>query len=336
MKKSRIFFLLLVTALLLGTVTGCGAGADDGIITIVVADNGWDSQRIHNALARIVVENAFDGFRLTLSTASTPMNWESIRNGDVDLEIEAWAEHVATFPEDVSSGDMVVLGVVVPDGRQGVFVPRFVIEGDPARGIAPMAPTLVRLDDLPRYAHVFPDYENPARGRLFGAIPGWMSDERLYMIYLYHGLDAYFNYIRLGSEAALFASLISAYEMGVPWLGYSYSPSWIAGVLDLVELETDPFEPEAFLEGRTGFPIQPLMTISSRFFSDRVGPELVGFFNRFATGGELISQALAYMINTPGATHEQTAIWMLTNNDHLIDEWLEPENAQRLRAFLSQ
>ena len=29
---------------------------------IEVTDNGWDSQKLHNEIARIIVENAYDGY----------------------------------------------------------------------------------------------------------------------------------------------------------------------------------------------------------------------------------------------------------------------------------
>ena len=41
---------------------------------IVVTDNGWDSQKLHNEIARIIVENAYDGYVLKTSTASSTMN----------------------------------------------------------------------------------------------------------------------------------------------------------------------------------------------------------------------------------------------------------------------
>ena len=39
-----------------------------------------------------------------------------------------------------------------------------VIEGDPQRGIAPMAPDLHKVSDLARYSKLFVDEENPSKG----------------------------------------------------------------------------------------------------------------------------------------------------------------------------
>ena len=333
MKIRRGFYFIFIAVFLLGVTSACRPETSNNTI-IIAADNGWDSQRFHNALARLIIENAFEGYELRISTASTIMNWESMRNGDVDLDIESWTENIATFEEDVRSGDFIPLGVLFPDGRQGFYVPRFVIYGDPARGIAPMAPTLRRVEDLLRYPHVFPDEENPARGRIIGAIPGWNADMIMYRRFRHHGLDASFNYLRLGSEATLFASLMSAYNLGQAWVGYCYEPTWIAGRLDLVMLEDEPFELEAFLQGRTSFPESEVMVVSNRFFPQRA-PELVDFFSRFHTGSELVSKVLAFLDETR-ASHEEAAVWFLRNNDALIDEWLPAANAEKLRNYLSQ
>ena len=333
MKKRIGISVVLITALLFSFAAACRSGSSDKI-TIVAVDAGWDSQQFHSALARMIIENAFEGYQVRFSTASSQMNWESMKNGDVDLFIECWIDTYTTYQEDVRNGDIVEIGILLRDSNQGIYVPRYVIEGDPARGIAPMTPTLRRVEDLLRYSHVFPDDENPARARLYGSLPGWTTDEILFKKYEYHGLDRLYNYMRLGSEAALFASLMSAYNLGEPWVGYCYEPTWIAGKLDLVLLQDVPFEPVAYLEGRTAFPSSPLMIVGSSQFPAKA-PEIVEFLGRFQTGSDLISQTLAYLDETR-ASHEAAALWFLRNNDGLIDEWLPAENAQRLRRYLSQ
>lgn len=302
-------------------------------VVITVTDNGWDSQKFHNAVAKLVVENAFDGYELRLSTASSTMNWQSIIAGDVDLDIESWTDNVATYPDDKASGKVVDVGILVPDSAQGLYVPRYVIEGDAEAGIEPMAPDLRHVRDLKKYAHLFPDDENPGKGRIYGGLPGWMADEILHKKYIAYGLDKEYNYTRLGSEASLFASLDSAYNLKKAWVGYCYEPTWITGKLDLVLLEDDPYEETAFMEGKTEFPKQELKIVSSSKFAERA-PELVPFFQNYRTGSRLVSEALAYLDENK-ASHDDAALWFLKNNDSLIDDWLPAENAAKLREFLN-
>jgi len=332
----RIGVLLLTAVFCLLTVGGCGSGSSENSnapVTIVATDNGWDSQKLHNAIAELIVEHAYEGYEFEVSTASSTMNWQALTAGDIDLDIESWTDNVATYEEDKANGYIIDLGVLVPDSAQGLYVPRYVIEGDGERGIEPMAPDLKTVEDLKKYPHVFPDDEEPDKGRIYGSIPGWMADEILYKKYQYYGLDKYYNYVRLGSEATLFASLESAYNLGEPWVGYCYEPTWITGKLDLVLLEDAPYDPELYLEGKCSFPAQQLKIVSSSKFPERA-PELVDFFKKYRTGSELISKGLAHLIET-GASHRETAIWLLKEYDYLLDEWLPVENAEKMRAYLN-
>jgi len=332
--KTRIYFLIFLSAVLLASLISACKPKSTNALTIILADAGWDSQLLHNALAKIVIENAFDGYEIKYSTASSKMNWESLKNNDVDLFIEAWTDTYPTYPKDLANGDVVNVGVLVPDSRGGLYVPRYVVEGDPARGIPPLAPGLREVKDLAKYPHVFPDDENPSRGKIFGSIPGWSSDELLSKKTVYYGLDKNFNYVRMGSEATLFASLMSAYNLGVGWVGHCYEPSWIAGYLDLILLDDAPYNPVDCMEGKTAFSEEPLLIISSSQFHKKA-PELLEFLKNYATGRELISRALAYL-DEAKKTHEETAVWNLKTNDKLIDNWLPEETAKKLREYLLQ
>jgi glycine betaine/proline transport system permease protein/glycine betaine/proline transport system substrate-binding protein len=328
---------MLAIVLMVFIITGCsneGASDSDEPINIVVTDNGWDSQKLHNEIARIVVGQGYDSYTFNTSSASSTMNWQAIISGEVDLDIESWTENVTSYKDDVANGDIVDVGVLVPDSAQGLYVPRYVIEGDEKLGIEPMAPDLKTVEDLKKYPEVFEDYEDKTKGRIYGSLPGWMADEVLYNKYEYYGLDEMYNYIRLGSEATLFASLVSSYNLGEAWVGYCYEPTWISGKLDIVLLEDAPYDESIFMEGKCEFPKQELKIVSSNKFAEKA-PDLLEFFKKYQTGSQLIADALAYLDETQ-ASHEETAEWLLKENDYLLDEWLPKENAEKVRAYLNE
>lgn len=105
-----------------------------------------------------------------------------------------------------------------------------------------MAPDLKSVKDLSRYAALFKDEEEPSKGRLYGAIPGWNIDAILYKKYKAYGLDRSYVYFRPGSEATLSTAFLTAYEKGLPVVGYQWEPTWLSGKLDLVLLEDAPYE----------------------------------------------------------------------------------------------
>ena len=58
----RNIALFLSAAMLMGLLTACGDKENNDPSTepvkIVVTDNGWDSQKVHNVIARLVVGHA--------------------------------------------------------------------------------------------------------------------------------------------------------------------------------------------------------------------------------------------------------------------------------------
>lgn len=331
----RKYLLIILTLALIFVFSACSENTDSKQVTkITVTDNEWDSQMLHNEIARIVVDHGFDGYELQTSSGSSSMNWQAIIKGDIDLDIESWTDNVASYKDDVANGDIVNVGVLVPDSAQGLYVPRYVIEGDSERGIKPMAPDLKTVKDLKKYPDLFPDDEDENKGRIYGSIPGWMADEILYNKYEYYGLDEMYNYVRLGSESTLFASLVSSYNLGKPWVGYCYEPTWVSGKLDIVLLEDEPYDPDLYMEGKCEFPKQELKIVSSKYFAEKA-PDLLEFFKSYKTGSALISSALSHLDETK-ESHEETAKWLLRENDYLLDEWLPKENADKVRAYLNE
>lgn len=101
----------------------------------------------------------------------------------------------------------------------------------------------------------------------------------------------------------------------------------------VIRLQDDPYDEAGFQEGRTEFPRQELKIVSGGEFAKKA-PELLSFFEKYKTGSKLVSEALAYLDENK-ASHDEAAVWFLKKNDHLIDEWLPTENAQKLRKYLA-
>ena len=159
----KAFKLMILTAflVLLGILSGC---SPDEKRPVVFADPGWDSVRFHNAVAQLVAEKVY-GLKTEILYGSTPITQAALVRGDADVNMELWTDNVPTYEADKAAGGIVDLGVNYDDNRQGFYVPRYVIEGDAERGIAPMAPDLKSVKDLSRYAALFKDEEDLAKGR---------------------------------------------------------------------------------------------------------------------------------------------------------------------------
>lgn len=309
---------------------GCG-GADTNMKKVILSDAGWDSIKFHNAVVSLIADKAYD-MKTEVVSGSTPITHTAIMRGDVDVNMEMWTDNIATYENDIKSGTIVELGINFDDNRQGLYVPRYVIEGDAARGIEPVAPDLRSVSDLKRYSKVFVDEENPAKGRIYGAIPGWGVDEIMFKKFNYYGLNENYNYFRPGSEATLNASFVTAYEKGLPIVGYNWEPTWVSGKLDLVLLEDAPYDEKGYLEGKTEARPVPVTIIANKKFLEKA-PDFVEFLKKYRTSSALTAEALAYIADNK-ASYDDAAKYFLKTHDALLGQWLPQDKADKVRAAL--
>ena len=321
---------ILSAALLVLMVSGCGSSNEK---TIVFSDAGWDSVKFHNAVAGFIATKAYGLQTETLSGSSAIVEAALVR-GDVDVNMELWTDNVPTYKADKAAGGIVDLGINFDDNRQGLYVPRYVIEGDAARGIAPVAPALKTVADLAKYSAVFVDDENPSKGRIYGAIPGWAADEVMFKKYKYYGLDKNYIYFRPGSEATLNTAFVTAYEKGLPVVGYNWEPTWVSGKMDMVLLEDAPYDEAGFMEGKTAAPSVVVMVAANSRFPQRL-PEVTEFLKKYRTSSALTAEALAYIADNK-ATYDEAARWFLKKHDNLLTQWLPQEKAALVRTALQE
>jgi ABC-type proline/glycine betaine transport system substrate-binding protein len=207
---------------------------------IILAGLDWDSVQVHNAIASHILEEGFGCGTGSIPGSTVPMQQGVVR-GDIDVAMEVWTDNLPEFmPAAFESGQVIDLGINFADANQGWFVPRYVIEGDPERGIEAVAPDLRSVSDLERYADLFRDPEQPEKGRFYNCIIGWVCEEINTEKLEAYGLSKEFSNFRPGTGVALATSMESAYLRGEPWFGYYWGPTWVLGKLDMYQLE----EPE--------------------------------------------------------------------------------------------
>lgn len=327
-----LLFRFLCSLLLLFTTCYTSlAQAQEDKNTIILSDAGWDSVKFHNAVAEYIGRTAFN-LNFTTISGSTPIVQAALVRGDIDVNMETWTDNIPSFEADMKTGRLINLGINFDDDKQGFYVPRYVIEGDKARGIAPLAPDLRTVRDLAKYPQLFRDDENKNKGRIYGAIPGWAIDEIMYKKYIAYGLNRDFVYFRSGSEAALFTAFMAAYTKGEPIVGYCYEPTWISGKLDMVLLEDAPYSPEAFNAGLTEARGVPVCVVANVQLLEK-SPEFAAFLKKYRTSSALTAEALAYIADTK-ADYPATAKWFLQNHPELLMKWLPADKADLVQKSL--
>lgn len=327
MRKLTILMLTVAMMTVMLTVPASATSENN----IVFADVGWDSIRLHNAIAGTIAEVVFGKTWEELS-GSTPITSEAVMKGDIDVHMEMWTENLPSYDEDVAQGRFQEVSVNFDDNFQGLYVPRYVIEGDPERNIEAVAPDLKTVEDLKNYADIFPDPESPGKGRIFGGLPGWEVSEIVGKKVEFYGLDEMYNYVLPGSDAAMSAAIVSAWDRGNPIVAYYWEPTWLMGMYDFVLLEDAPFDPDTYRAGETEIPPTRVTICVSNDFAWQE-PEFTEFLSKYRTSSSLTSEGLSHMQNTDD-DYVQTARWFLNEHPELVDAWLTPEQAVILRAAL--
>ncbi len=329
MKNSsrRIFlFFILISVLLIATA--CSGGTDEVINdkeVIIFADAGWDSLILHNAIAAFILENGY-GYETDIMPGSSANLLEGMVVGDVSLEMEMWQDNLPAYGEYREQGKMIELGTNFDDNDQGLYVPRYLIEGDSERGIEALAPDLKTVEDLKKYADLFPDAEDPGRSIIVNAPPAWAVTTIIEIKADYYELTEMYNIVGSGTSGALAASLSAAYEKGEPWVGYYWEPTWISGKYDLVLLEEAPFD-EALWNEEAQYPcaFKPVdvTIVANPGFVER-NPEVAEFLKNYHTSSALTAKALAYMQDNEAEIAE-AAEWFLKEEEELWKTWV-PED----------
>ncbi len=307
---------------------------------IVFAGLDWDSSRFHNAVSRFILEEGY-GCRTDLIPGSTVPMLTALARGDVHLYMEVWAENNKELWEGlVAEGAVVELGINFPDAIQGFFVPRYVMEGDPARGIPPRAPDLKHVDDLKRYADLFADPEVPGKGRFYNCILGWTCETLNTHKLRIYGLDELYTNFRPGTGAALASAIAAAYARGEPILTYYWGPTWVLGKFDLVMLEEPAFDRHIWeaLQGpsptrATAYPVIAIKKGAHRAFIEKA-PVVAEFIRNYRTTNAIVSDALLHLEENEGSTIDDAARAFLTARPDLWRAWVPADVAERVAAAL--
>ena len=336
MKRSRFkLYWRGALFLLLCLVVTAAMGATSALAkdTLVFSDLGWDSAQVHNRIAAFIIQHGY-GYDVDYIAGETVPMFAGLERGDIDITMEIWVDNQQpAFDKAIAAGKVVDLGSNFPDSWQGWLVPTYVIKGDPARGIKPMAPDLKSVADMPKYKGLFKDREDPEKGVFYSCIAGWGCEKINEKKFAAYGLNDTYNIFLPGSGAALVASLAGAYKKGEPWFGYYWAPTWVLGTYDMTPLEEPAYDPKIFEStGKCAYPsVKVDIAVNSSML--KKAPDVVGFLKKYETTQAIANKFLAYM-KVNDANTEQAAEWFLKKNEKLWTGWVPADVAARVKKAL--
>lgn len=303
---------------------------------IVFAGLNWTSVQIHNHIAGRILQDGFGCKSEDTPPGSTVPLIQGLVRGEIDIVMEVWDTAPDTYHEAITTGDVIDLGLNMSAVEHSFLVPRYVIEGDTARGIQPMAPDLRAVTDLPRYSSVFQDSKQPGQGLYHNCIVGWQCELINTDKLATYGLDMSFTNFRPENAAELATSLSTAYERGEPWLGYYWGPTWVLGSFDMVVITEPEYSEDCWVDGNRGcaYPTSPITVAISKGFSELAAEPIVDFLRAYEMDQLLMSELLAYG-RDENADAANVALYFLANKSHVWTDWVTDEVADRIKASLN-
>ncbi|WP_460418913.1 ABC transporter substrate-binding protein [Pseudomonas sp. microsymbiont 2] len=336
----KIPTLLASLLLTFGMASTDSAAAAEQPTPIHFGAIGWESGALTTEILRLIVEHGYDYPTDTLPGSTVSMEVALARN-DLQVIAEQWAGRSPAWIKAEQAGQVFALGDTVKNAEEGWWVPAYVIKGDPARNLKPLAPDLRSVADLKRYPQVFKDPEAPDKGRFLNSPSGWTSETVNSQKLKAYGLDGLYNNFRSGSGAALDAEIGSAIRRGQPVLFYYWSPTPLMGRHDLVRLEEPPFSEAAWAtltdatnrnpQGSRSLPAKLSIGVSKAFHDAH--PELVAVFEKVDLPIDLLNKTLARMSESRQPPRE-AALAFLRDNPGVWKAWLPAENAAKVEAAL--
>ncbi len=309
--------------------------------TVRMADQNWESASFTTEVIAAILRDGY-GCTVEIVPGTTAATEAALVQDDLQIIAEQWSGRSTIIQQGIDEGRIQVVGDTLKGGaEQGWYVPDYLVHGDPARGIAPLAPDLNSWRDLPRYKSLFTDPESPDKGRFLNCPTGWVCEKTNSRLLQLHGLLEDYTNFRAGTGAALDSAISAAYEQGEPILFYYWQPAGLMAKYRFHKVAQDAFDPACWAtivsgEGElcsSDFLLAHLSVAVSTPFAT-AHPALMAFFEKLQFSPDTLNGAILEMNETrrPGADVAQD---FLRDHATVWQAWLPDDVVQRLRLHLA-
>lgn len=319
--------LLCMSALLLpvSASAACDAPIKFGALT-------WESGQFISGVLKYIAE---DGYDCTIEEVpgAGPALETALSQNDIQVIGEQWVGRSPIMEQAIAQNKVAVIGDTLKGGAtQGWYVPKYVLDENPG---------LRSYQDLPKYAELFKDPEDPRKSRFMNCPSGWTCEIFNSRLLKNTGLDSIFNNTHPGTGAALDAEIASAFEQHKPLLFYYWQPTGLMAKYEFAPLAfpahdnacwQDLLLADGTADCVSGFPVSPLGIAVSTPFIDS-NPELAAVFKKVQFTSDELNGAILEMSESKRSGDEQ-ALTFLRENPNVWQHWLSEEAATSLAAKL--
>lgn len=208
-------FVALVAVSVFGVAGALAQESDDPII---IPTHNWNSQIVMSHVVGKLLEKV--GYNVEYTPTDSQAVYESVRLGDVTLELEVWEGAFGqSFNAALEKGGIVDVGDHDAVTREDWWYPIYMEE---------LCPGLPDWQALNRCASQFATPETSPKGRFLAGPVDWLKYDQERVDAL--GMD--FVVVNAGSASALWAELESASKRRAPIVLFNWTPNFIEAVYE--------------------------------------------------------------------------------------------------------
>ena len=183
----KLFLVLSVSSLL------CLHSFSANACSVKIGSFDWDSANIHSVIASYILKNGYD-CDVEITKGRTNPILASLIDNKIDIIFEHWTDNnVALIDPELTSGNLVDLGINTPASEQGFFIDRVTSE---TYGIT-------SVEDLKKSKiwELFKDPEDTSKGRIISCLYGWTCYTINYVKTMEYGLGDLYNMFDPGTAS---------------------------------------------------------------------------------------------------------------------------------------
>ncbi|WP_299437835.1 ABC transporter substrate-binding protein [uncultured Rhodospira sp.] len=323
----------LASSLAMLAAPSTARAADCGDVSI--AEMSWNSAAMLAHMQKIILNEGYGCDAELVPGDTVPTITSMTEKGEPDLAPEIWPNAAKeVIAKAVDEGRIKVATHTLEDGGQeGWFVPSYMVEEHPE---------LATIEGIKANPDLFPDAEEPGKGRFYTCPAGWQCqivNENLFEAY---GLDeAGYTMFDPGSGPGLAGAIAKAYERREPIFAYYFEPTAVLGKYDMVMIGGMEHDPETWdcvtqrdcADPRPNmYPSSDVLTVATTRFAESA-PEAYGFVESVTVPNDVINAVLAWQEDSQ-ATAEGAAVHFLQEYPDVWTGWVPADVAEKVKAAL--
>ena len=313
---------------------GLGTAAHGACGKVTIAEMSWASAGVAAHIQDIILGQGY-GCQSELVPGNTvPTVTSMTEKSEPDIAPEIWLNSAREpIEKAVAEGRLKVAGEILSDGgEEGWFVPAYVVKQNPE--LKTLQAVLERPD-------LFPDKEEPGKGRFYTCPSGWACQIINANLYKAYGLEEKFTLFDPGSGEGLAAAIAKAYEREEPIFAYYWAPTSVLGRYPMVKLGGMTHDPKSWKcvtdkdcadPKPNQYPKSVAYTVVTSGFA-KSAPEAFRFVSSFAWPNKLVNALLAWKDDNQ-ATGRETAEYFLKNHEAVWTAWVTADVAAKVKAGL--